>query len=208
VRLRGERDPTRLGILAVLVAGLIGLAVALAVTMSQKDARFAGTNDVPPAQFAKQLPAGGEFCQAETIFGDSHGIRFLAFSYGKPGPPLEVYASKGGGATFMHGRLPGGWRDGSWLYVPTQTVRHSVDGVVCVRNQGATAAVVNGWQGTARFEYVRARESWWGTLPAIVHRFGLAKAGWEGSWTVILVLVLMLGAVGLATWSLVRPRPS
>jgi hypothetical protein len=75
-----------------------------------------------------------------------------------------------------------------------------------VRNDGSQPMTLNGYAGTTRFEYVRSEESWWAIASTIAHRMGVGKAGWIGTWTVWLVILLVVAAITLAAWSLVR-RP-
>jgi hypothetical protein len=193
----------------ILVLGLVGLAAAVAVVLGQSEQRLAGTNDVPAGTAGRTVLGGQTVCQAEVLFPDTAGVRFRATPGGSAGPPLDVWGSPSTGQPqFMHGSIPAGWRAG-WVLVPTQTLRRATSGQVCIRNNGSPPIRLAGWVGQARFEYVRpGRESWWSTIPAIWQRFGVGKAGWEGSWTLVLALVLVLAAIAGGAWLMARPRIS
>src|SRR5204863_315489 len=85
---------------------------------------------------------------------------------------------------------------------PVQYVPNDVSGGdVCFNNNGGGTVQLMGYAGAVRFEFVRpGRESWASLAPAIVGRFGLVKAGWEGSWSVWLVgfLVVLAAAIEAA----------
>lgn len=198
------RNRTRAGVIAVLALGLVGLVVAIAFTVNDKAQRLAGTNDVAPAQPAKVAGPSKTVCQADPLYSDTAAVRVLALTNGQPTPALAVWANVGPSPRFMQGQLPAGWHEG-WIVIPTQRVAHEVpNATVCFQNRGANTVSIMGWNGAARFEFLRpGKESWASLAPAIVSRFGLVKAGWEGSWTVWLVGFLVVLAAAIAGWAVI-----
>jgi hypothetical protein len=174
--------------------------------MSSKSQRLAGTNDVPPTQPVQQLNPGGGFCQADTLFGGSAGLRVLALTGGKPGPALSVIGAEGA-QHLMQGGLPNGWHEG-WIVIPTRRVPATVsNGDVCFVNHGSVPVTVMGYDRAVRFEFLRpGSESWWSMASTIAHRMAVAKAGWIGAWTVWPVILVVVAAMGLSAWLLMR-RP-
>jgi hypothetical protein len=199
---------------AAVGAVVLGLAVALAVTLARAEPRYAGHNSVRSPGVVTELERGDRVCQLiETVPADTAAVELVAASAGRPGPPLEVQVSRRSGERISRGRLPGGYTDGK-VAVPVGELGYSVpDAAVCIRSAGRGRVQllgvptapggleINGkpHPGLLTLAYRRAgEESAFALLPTIAHRLSLAKTTLAGGWTMWALVVLFLLSSALA----------
>jgi hypothetical protein len=193
-----------LGVALLLVAG------ALALDMSGRAPRSAGSDHVGPLVFSAAVPGGGVLCQpVQGLPGDAARAQLLIGTYGHPVPSLQVRFLDAAGADVAMGQLPSGAHEGP-VWIPLRRRPRSPSATnVCLRVGGATTVVLGGEGGpiTSNSELVnghrqpgrisliyirRGDESWWQLLPTLARRFGLGKASFFGEWTLPLLALLLL----------------
>jgi hypothetical protein len=194
----------------VLGLALLLAAGALALDMSGRAPRLAGTDHVSPAIFAATLPHGGTLCQpAMTLPGDAQRIELLVGSYGAPVPALAVRFLGVGGNTIATGSLRAGAREGNVAVPLAYPHGPSANGTLCLHVSGTAKMVLGGESFTGSVSelvdgkpqpgridvlYLRpGRESWWQLLGALDRRFGLGKASLFGDWTLPAMALALLG---------------
>ncbi len=199
-----------LGIALALVAG------ALALDMSGRAPRLAGTDHVNPQAFSAGLAHGGVLCQpGMTLPGDAQRVTLLIGTYGRAVPALAATFARADGAAVTAGGLAAGAREG-YVTIPLRYPHGATaTGTLCLRVAGREKVVLGGEPFTAgplservdgtpqagRIDlvYLRpGRESWWQLLGALDRRFGLGKASLFGDWTLPAMALALLG-VWIAT---------
>jgi len=206
----------RVGRVGALVAGGLALvAVGLAIKLSQRAPRQAGSDHIVPATFAASLPRAGVVCQVNPYLPPAAATaQILIGTYGRPVPDLALSFTDPAGALVSTGRLAAGAKEGT-VSIPLTPARdpgsatHVCLGVggrskVVIGGLGLPPAdptdeIVNGTAQAGRFSlvYYRAgRESWWSLFGVIDRRFGLGKAGFFGDWTLPACVLLLL-----VTWA-------
>lgn len=206
----------------VAALGVFAVVAALAIALLQRGERLSGTNLAPDEAFVVNVKAGQEACQGEELLpADTAAVRVAIETFGHPGPPLGVLVRSAGGRVLTSGSLPAGWREGA-VRVPVDRVRvPAANATVCLRDREAASGhreIALGGTGFAegfsvqlagrsilsarlRYEYLRpGRESWYELLPAIVHRFSLAKAQFLRHWEWVAALLLVLATIAVALW--------
>jgi hypothetical protein len=183
---------------AVLAAGLVAVAVGLALVLIDTAPRQAGTNYVPEAAEALTL-AGRDatHCQPDQVIpADAAALRILIGTAGRPSPELSVTV-RAGGETITRGTLPAGQPEGR-VIIPVEPVAEDVvPAEVCIRarSPGERRTVLYGGTAQVRLEWLReGEESWIDLLGTVAHRFGLGKPFLSGGW----VLLLAAGLLALA----------
>ena len=204
-------------------AGVLVLAAALVVLLSQSAPRLAGTNDVF-ARFANVALEGGQVaCQPGTVPGGTAAVRVAVAPGVADGPALGVWVQDGAGRTVARGERGAGW-GGDAVDVPVGAVpRTLARGQVCIapaapltlRGYAAgsppTAILVDGTRTreSVRLWFFRAgSESWWSVAPVVGKRMGQARGavldgGWVG-WAWAGLVLALLAAVAATVWSLGR----
>jgi hypothetical protein len=182
---------------AVLAAGFVLLLAAVAITLAHAEPRQAGSNHVPEAEEVVKRRGVWRHCQGgEIVPKDAAKLRLLVGTYGRPTPRLRVRALAPGGGVATAGSLPAGRAEGH-VDIPVRPVGQSQGDVrVCVSVSGPGRTVLYGSAGRLRLDWFRAgSESWFGLLPTIAHRFGLARANPVGP-----LLLPLAGLILLAAW--------
>jgi hypothetical protein len=205
----------------VLAGGALALVVALVFALLQHGVRRSGTNMTPNPAFVAFLGAGQQVCQNQDILpGDTALLQFTAGTYGATGPPLEASVQGPTGTLLTSGTLRSGWHEGT-VRIPVKRVDFATANTIqCVRNLGTHKIALAGYgkypgnpmrldgkplEGHLRVEYLRStHESWLALIPAIVHRFSLGKADLIRHWAAAGVLILMLMAVAMAAFTVLR----
>jgi hypothetical protein len=209
----------------VLGVALAVMGVAVVVVLSQRAQRLAGTSFVTQRGFPVLVPAYGRACQPGTYLADdSAEAQLTVGTDGRPRPALTVTFADAGGTVVAHGRAAGGAKGG----VVTVPFAHAVEGNrygtnACVRSAGphrialagdiarrAASARVNGRAlgAVVGFRYLRSgRESWWALAPVVAQRFGLGKSSVFGTWTLPLLVVVVVGVWLAAIRLLLREEP-
>jgi hypothetical protein len=218
---RRHIGPARL----ILVVGLVAILVGGAAILLQRAPRRSGTNLTADAGYAIPLGPGQRLCEGgELLPGDTGALKLDADTKGLPGPGLAVSILRPNGVPVSTGMLKPGWRAGA-VRIPVSRVADTLSGaIVCLRNFGAGQVTFGGsvpdsgflielagkpLSGRLRIEYLRpGRESWLQVLPAIGHRFSLAKSDLVRHWAAGAALVLVLLAVALAARTIVREESS
>jgi hypothetical protein len=203
-----------------LAVGALLVAGALALDMSGRAPRIAGSDHTGTPVFAAAVPAGGKLCQASPFLpGDAARVQLLIGTYGHPAPELRMRFTGPGGTPAATGNLPSGAREGL-LTIPLRRI----PGAPPARNfclqlgrgtnivlggeggpVNASSEFVNGAQQAGRVGLLylrRGEESWWQLLPALTRRFGLGKASFFGEWTLPAVALLLV-VVWVATARLI-----
>lgn len=206
--------------LAVAVAGIVAIAVGIAVLGSQSALRQLGSNYVVENEFPVTVPAGARACQDEAaIPGGAGTLRLLAGTFGRPGPALRV-TIEDGGRTIATGSRRAGWVQGHVL-VPVSTVQGDrAHARVCVRNRGPAklalggrvsaptiAAHVGGKAQTGQFriEYDTPRPlSWWSFAGRFPSRVATVHDAFPGGATFWLWIVFLAGAAAGVALLVVR----
>jgi hypothetical protein len=209
--MRGARVP--------LAAGLIVLAVAVAVVLSGSPQVVAGSNAIDPLRSSLgSTPGAASGCQAdETLPAGSTGARLSLEA--SSGPRVAV-SIRSGGILVAHGVSAPGWV-GEVVTIPlaplSRPVRHAT---VCFAFSGADERVsflgarsstrtaadtsASALPGRISIEYTRpGSSSWWSLAHSVTRRMGLGRA-WPGAWVAVLVALLMATGVVLASWLTIR----
>jgi len=210
----------------VLGVALAVVGVAVVVALSQRAPRLAGTSFVVQRGPVAALPAHGIACQPGTYVPDDSAVAQVVVHPSGRGPlALDVTFRDPDGALVARGAARDvRARDGN-VTVP---LAHVVDGnhanaTACVRNAGGegfalwgdvanpgATARVDGRPtgGVVGFRYLRAgRQSWWSLMPVVAQRFGLGKARVLGTWTLPLLVLVLLGLWIAAARLLLRGQP-
>jgi hypothetical protein len=206
-----------------VVAGALALvALGLAITLSQRAPRAAGSDHIVPAMFAATLERGGEVCQVNPYLPpEAARAEILIGTYGRPVPALELRFTDPAGAVVSAGRRSAGGKEGT-VSIPLSGARDPGGATtVCLGVGGRSKVVVGGLgippdptdevvNGTPRagrisIVYYRAgRESWWSLFGVIDRRFGLGKAGFFGDGTLPACILLLVGVWAVVVRLLVR----
>jgi hypothetical protein len=193
----------------VLGAALLLAAGALALDMSGRAPRIAGTDHISPAIFSAALPHGGTLCQSGmTLPSDAARMEVLIGTYGVPVPKLSASFVGAGGRVLAAGRLAAGAHEGDVAIPFGYPHGPTAEGTLCLRvggtgkvvfggepSAGAASELVDGKPQPGRIEvvYLRpGRESWWQLLPTLDERFGLGKASFFGDWTLPALALALL----------------
>jgi len=194
----------------VLGVALLLAAGALALDMSGRAPRLAGTDHISPAIFSASLPHGGTLCQpVMTLPSEAQRMEVLIGTYGARVPALSASFKGTGGRTLATGRLAAGAHEG-YVQIPLGYPHGpTAEGVLCLHvsgthkvvfggesSSGPVAELVDGKPQPGRIDvvYLRpGRESWWQLLGALDQRFGVGKASLFGDWTLPAMALALLG---------------
>jgi hypothetical protein len=182
---------------AVLAAGLVTIAVALAIVLLDSERRQAGTNYIPELGEAVTVDGAGSHCQdRQLIPADAAALRLLVGTPGEPTPALKVSVRSGAETIASREVREGPYR--GHLVVPVGPFEERREAArVCIELLGGKddGTVLHGTAGQVRLEWLRqGEESWVEVAPAVAHRFGLGKPFLSGGW----VLWLAAGLLALA----------
>jgi hypothetical protein len=208
---------------AVIAGALAVVVAALAVTLSHRAPRDAGSDHIVPAMFAASLPTAGEVCQDNPYLPPGAATaQILVGTYGKTVPALDLRFLDPAGAVVSSGRLPAGAQPSGTISIPISPAANPVSAVkVCLIVAGHAKIViaglgippdptdeyVNGVEQAGRISLVYYRagdESWWSLLGVLDQRFGLGKADFFGDWTLPACFVLLLACWVLVVRLLIR----
>ena len=195
----------------VLAVALALAAGALALDMSGRAQRLAGTDHTTPASFVATLHSGQKLCQPGMVLpGDVQSVQVLVGTYGPPVPELTDRFLGPGGRVLAAGRLPAGAAQGNVTIPISHLHGDSTAGTLCIDVKGGRKTVLGGniftagpaseqiggvpRPGRITVVYLRpGRESWWQLLPALSERFGLGKASFFGDWMLAVAALALLG---------------
>ncbi len=200
-RVSSER---RRSVVVATIAGLLAIAVALAIVLAHSPLVLAGSNSIAPTGVVGSTKGPAHTCQGgETVPRGTTAIRMWTQSNVKPHMRVAVLV---GSRTVAAGSQRGGWL-GKVTTVPVTPIEHTLRNArVCFWIDRAVQAV-NLLGGPSphpapgeepnkmRIEYLRPNSgSWWSRIGTIAHRLGIGRAPEDG-WAVALPLLMM----GLAT---------
>jgi hypothetical protein len=206
----------------VLAIALLLTAGALALDMSGRAPRLAGTDHVDPLVFAATVPGGHTLCQPGMVLPpDAASVTMLVGTFGHPVPALAVRFLDDRGVLVARGSPAPGTREGNVTVALSRTRGAAVAGTLCLANPSRSAIVLGGESATAGPGSVRldgsvlagridvaylrpGRESWWHLLPTLDERFGLGKASFFGDWTLPAVALALAGVWAYTVWLLLR----
>jgi hypothetical protein len=211
----------------VLVRGVIAVGVLLivcvfALEMSGSAARTADSNHVGVSAFVATVPGGGDVCEPVSgLPDDAARARVLVGSFDRPVPALGLRFTNARGRTVAAGTFPGGTKQG-FVDIPiTRSDAAGTETKACLHVAGHNAVaiggraaeagpgseVVDGKPEAANISLVylrRGSESWWQLLPTLAHRFARGKTGFFGTWTLVVVALVMLAVWAAAVRLLIR----
>lgn len=200
----------------VLVVGVMLVLGLLVLEMSGSAQRTVGSDRVGVPVFSATVPGGGTICQTASSLPDEAGaVRLLVGTYGRPLPQLGLRITDTAGRTVAVGSLAGGGKQGFVTVPLSRPARTDGRVIACLRVGGSSKVAIGGQSGpiNAGSELVNGRpetgvisllylhgasQTWWQLLPELSKRFGLGKASFFGTWT-LPVLILILVAVWTAT---------
>src|ERR1700690_3087254 len=103
----------------VLGVALLLAAGALALDMSGRAPRIAGTDHISPAAFSATLPHGGALCQPAMVLpSDAQRMEVLIGTYGASVPAISADFLATDGAMIAAGRLARGAPEG-YVQIPS-----------------------------------------------------------------------------------------
>jgi hypothetical protein len=214
-----RRRPTI--VTALLGVGLVAIAIAAVVVLSQRAQRRSGTNLTADYGYVIPLQAGEQLCEpGELLPGDTAGLRLDASSGGRPGPLLVASVVDPHARTVATGMLRAGWQTGQVTIPLTRVARTLAGATVCLVDRGTQPVAFGGsvpdanfyvalggkpLSGRMRIEYMRpGRESWFALIPTLGYRLSLAKADFVRHWAVFAAILAMLVAIAVALRTVVR----
>jgi len=195
---------------------LVGLGIAL--VLSHRAPRLAGSNDVRPADFVARVPPGRSLCQAaEEVPSGARSLRVVAANPAGRLPVVDLTVTDARGRLLAVGRTRRGLPSGM-LAIPLSrgAAGHGAGASLCLFNRGpgflavagvgsvpGLAARVAGRAAAGRIAvtYMRGgRESWWDVAGAVASRFERGRGGvldGAAGW-LLMVLVATTWAIALA----------
>jgi hypothetical protein len=198
-----------------LLAGLLALALAVALVLSGAPQVVLAGNGVAAKGILAAANAGTRACQrGEALPRGTTAIRVSLGDF--TGPAVTVQALSGS-RVVASGVHAAGW-DGETVTVPVRRVHSTISPVsICFASSavGGEKLLINGSPATAarsvsgrrgevlggrlRVEYLGSgHTSWWTLAKSVARRMGLGRA-WSGTWVALLVAALMLLAAALAS---------
>jgi hypothetical protein len=205
----------RIGI--AIAAGLIAIAIGVAVTLSRSPLTVARGDSVTAEPF-EEVSKPASYCQAgETLPHGTSAIRLALLPVLGPRVTVTVLS---GSRVVTRGARAAGWQ-GASVSVPVTPVARTVAPVrVCfglsfmnggVLLQGwpappahATTSRAGPLPGRVGIEYLRpGRRSWWSLAAATARRLGLGRA-WSGTGNALLVMALVATLIVLSSWLVIR----
>lgn len=202
----------------ILGAGLIFGAAAIGITLSQAPITVARVNTAKARSLGK-VHRRTVVCQPnETLPRETSAIRLRVFAYTGPRVTVAVLAR---GQFIARGERESGWTGGV-VTVPVKPLATARSGVkLCftlflngnerasfagerTKRAPATREDTTTLPGRIRVEYLRpGQSSWWSQALSVARRMGLGHAG-SGTWSVLLVIVLMVSVVLLCSRLILR----
>lgn len=192
-----------------LSVAVIVVAGTLVLELSGSARRGAGSDHVSTAVFSAAVPGGGTLCQpVPALPAGAAAVQLLIGTYGRPVPALATRFRTRSGVTIAEGTFRGGTHEGV-VTIPLKRVHAGESAEACLHVGGAgnyvlggegdvpnaSSEVVNGKHEPGRIglSYLRGgRESWWQLLSVVSTRFGLGKASFMGSWTLLVLAILFV----------------
>jgi hypothetical protein len=201
-----------------LVVGLAAVAGAVAFALSQSPVTVAGENTSVRFFVATSKNALSACQSGETLPEGTSAIRLHVESFVGPRVTVQV---REGARVIASGERPSGWTAGvvTVPVKPLASTRANVE--LCYTDHlngyemgvfvgepttGASAAQTSqgSLPGRIAVEYLRpSGSSWWSLIGTVARRMALGRA-WPGEWSVVLVLLLMIGVGILCSRAILR----
>jgi predicted membrane protein DUF2142 len=208
-----------------LGGGLVAIALALVLTLSNSPLTFASSNGITPAGVVAATRGGIQGCQTrEALPAGTTAVRLWVVV--NIGPEVRI-AVTSGSRLITSGSREAGWT-GAVVTVPLHPLRRAVSNVrVCFKFGAATEKIGLVGNHTSRregglltagrranrvaevfrkvrIEYLRpSHGSWWGRAHSITKRMGLGRAP-SGSWVALIPIALMSLAATIASLLILR----
>jgi hypothetical protein len=206
----------------IFVAGLVLVAIAIAVTLSGSPVVVIHRNsNVAVGTFAETQSNAAACQDNEVLPGGTSMIRLSLTSDAGPNTSVSVLQD---GHLLTSGSVGSGWTGGS-VAVPVKAVDRTSEHVRVCFQLGPTTETVGiigehtgaavaafGKEGTTlagrfRIEYLRrGSSSWWSEALMVARRMGLGRAP-SGTWIVLPLLAVMCAVVAGASWLAVKELP-
>lgn len=135
---------------AVALLGVAAMVVVLVVVLAVRtEPEIVGANDVKPSVFSVPGSGAEAICQPVLVPEGTEAVRFLAGTYGRPMPRVDVTVVDGSTPPPLRGTLRAGGPEGL-VTVPVAGRRGDVGGTICVRPRTRERFVLAGERrGTA-----------------------------------------------------------
>jgi hypothetical protein len=210
---------------AALAATVVSVAVLVAlllVELTKPGPRRSGSNYVDVPHFVENLAPGDIACQQETVPKDTGAAAMLVTSYNKPTPDVGVLIrTPNGRRQLASGVLRAGFVEGQNLLHFSPPVTRTTDAQLCLVDRGprpitiggtnvppSIAATKNGGSTDGRMavQWFRpGQESYLSIAGLVLSRTRYGKADFFGSWTPVLLVLLILGSIAGGIYVAVRP---
>lgn len=190
-----------------MVVGLAALAGAVAFALSQSPATVAGENTTARLFVATSKNALSACQSGETLPQGTSAVRLHTEAFVGPRVTVQV---REGARVIASGERASGWTAGvvTVPVKPLPSTRANVELCYAVHLNGYEMGVFVGEPTTGELaartregvlpgriavEYLRpGGSSWWSLIGMVARRMALGRA-WPGEWSVVLVLLLMIG---------------
>ena len=196
----------------LLACGVVAVIGTVAWALHTHHSSVVGSNGIRPVAFASTIPPHGSVCDfAGTATSPVDAIQFTVGTAGKPPQPLQLTLS-GVGASAVLQSYPDGVVD---LRLPS--AHRVAGGTACLHNLGTqpvflagetasagNGALVNGRPVAFHPSFGLLSDhppSWWSLASSVSSRVGLGRGGAGGSWTGVLVIVLLAASLLGAVWT-------
>jgi hypothetical protein len=210
---------TRTKAAITLAAGLLVIAAALLAVLLQSPRKVTGSNGITTVGELTGFHRHTVICQGgEVLPASTEAVRVSIAAY--IGPAISMTVSHGGQSLAVASRGRG-WVSSSLTLALRPSLTAPTEVTLCLRRDNsrlvagvlgnatipARAATVNAIRlpGRMRVEYLAAGEkSWLSLAHHVARRMGLGHDAPSGGWTVVPLALLMLCALALAGWLIVR----
>jgi hypothetical protein len=193
----------------MLAFGVALVVAVLALEMSGRAARSAGSDHVAPSSFVVAVPGGGVLCQRISLLpSDAPRVQLVVETDRGSLPDLHLRFRDLGDGLVAAGQLPAGLPAGRVTMPLTHVTGAHAARSFCLRVGGSSRVLLAGEKGTLQLLsrvngrltpgaisllYLRhGEESWWQLLGPLDRRFGLGKAAFLGDWTLPAVALLLV----------------
>jgi hypothetical protein len=202
-----------------LAAGLLVIAAALLAVLLQAPRKVTGSNEIATVGELVSFRPQMTLCQGDELLpASTEAVRLSVAAY--IGPAISITVSHGG-QTLAVGSRGRGWVSSSLTLALRPALKAPSEVTFCLRRDHtrlvagvlgnatsvARAATVNATPlaGRMRVEYLAAGDkSWLSLAHHVARRMGLGHDSPSGGWIVVPLAVLMLSALALAGWLIVR----
>jgi len=175
-----------------------------------------GNNYVPKVQSVARVESGKTYCQGrETIPAGTAAVQVLVETYGKTTDSLLLTVLTEKGDVAATGRTNRGHERITFVEAEIPEFKELIsNATICFKNEGKNAIALSGVaseksevvnidgnkvDGRAGINYLKGGDvTWFGYLPTVAKRYGVAKAGFIGDWTFWFAAALFFVAAFIA----------